>query len=144
MWSPNAPSLNTHQLALSNLKERCSKQQKKLDDLERDKLVLNIENEELAKTLRKMNDDNMDIREKNLEINHELKQSQFEIVQLKRKLDQVGISEIKSENSSRGESKLIIFDREVIGMTLLLMFLLLLLLFLGYLYSLGSHDSLGK
>ena len=108
MWSPNAPSLNTHQLALSNLKERCSKQQKKLDDLERDKLVLNIENEELAKTLRKMNDDNMDIREKNLEINHELKQSQFEIVQLKRKLDQVGISEIKSENSSRGESKLII------------------------------------
>ena len=90
MWSPNAPSMSTHQMALSNLKERCSSQQKKLDDFEREKLVLLYENEDLKVNLRQLDEDNLDLREKNLEVNHQLKQSQYEIIELRRHLDRVG------------------------------------------------------
>ena len=130
MWSPNAPSLNTHQLALSNLKERCSKQQKKLDDLERDKLVLNIENEELAKTLRKLNDDNMEIRERNLEINHELKESKYEIMDLKHRLDNVGRdSPSSSKDLSIGKCFIIVSKKLSIKVNLRILFRLLIFQF---------------
>jgi len=92
MWSPNAPSMSTHQMALSNLKERCSSQQKKLDDFEREKLVLLYENEDLKVNLRQLDEDNLELREKNLEVNHQLKQSQYEILELRRHLDRVGRS----------------------------------------------------
>ena len=90
MWSPNAPSMNTHQMALSNLKERCSSQQKKLDDFEREKLVLLYENEDLKVNLRQLDEDNLGLRERNLEVNHQLKQSQYEILELRRHLERVG------------------------------------------------------
>jgi len=92
MWSPNAPSMSTHQMALSNLKERCSSQQKKLDDFEREKLVLLYENEDLKVNLRQLDEDNLELRERNLEVNHQLKQSQYEILELRRHLDRVGRS----------------------------------------------------
>ena len=98
MWgytasSTASPSLNTHQMALSNLKDRCTKQQKKLDDLEREKLVLQMENETLTKNLHRLDEDNMVLRERNLEVNHELKQSNYEIVELRRHLSTFGNEE---------------------------------------------------
>ena len=97
MWGYNAsassPSLNTHQMALSNLKDRCAKQQKKLDDLEREKLVLQMENETLAKGLHRLDEDNMALRERNLEVSHELKQSNYEVVELRRHLSSTGVEE---------------------------------------------------
>ena len=97
MWGYNAsassPSLNTHQMALSNLKDRCAKQQKKLDDLEREKLVLQMENETLAKGLHRLDEDNMALRERNLEVSHELKQSNYEVVELRRHLSSSGVEE---------------------------------------------------
>ena len=75
-------------MALSNLKERCSKQQKKLDEMEREKLVLHMENEQMAKTLHRLDGDNMELRERNLQVSHELKQSHYEIIELRRHLDE--------------------------------------------------------
>ena len=79
-------------MALSNLKERCSSQQKKLDDFEREKLVLLYENEDLKANLRQLDEDNLELREKNLDVNQQLKQSQYEILELRRHLDRVGRS----------------------------------------------------
>ena len=92
MWSPNAPSINTHQIALGSLKDRCSSQQKKLDDFEREKLVLLYENEDLKVNLAQLDEDNLDLRERNLEVNHQLKQSQYEIIELRRHLSGVGLN----------------------------------------------------
>ena len=101
MWSPGSftnspsggsfPSLNTHQVALSTLKDRCSKQQKKVDDLERDKLVLRVENDQLAKSLHQLDEENLMLREKNLELNPQLEQDHDQIDDLQRHLDSIGI-----------------------------------------------------
>jgi len=96
MWGYNAsasPTLNTTQMALSTLKDRCAKQQKKLDDLEREKLVLQMENETLAKSLHRLDEDNMVLRERNLEVSHELKQNSYEVVELRRHLSSQGVEE---------------------------------------------------
>ena len=96
MWGYNAsasPTLNTTQMALSTLKDRCAKQQKKLDDLEREKLVLQMENESLAKSLHRLDEDNMVLRERNLEVSHELKQNSYEVVELRRHLSSQGVEE---------------------------------------------------
>jgi len=96
MW-PNSssnsyqPSFNTHQMALSNLKERCSKQQKKLDDLEREKLVLRVENETLSKSFYELDQENVILREKNLQLNHRLEMDQDQILDLQRHLDSIGL-----------------------------------------------------
>ena len=85
------PSFNTHQMALSNLKERCSKQQKKLDDLEREKLVLRVENETLSKSFYELDQENVILREKNLQLNHRLEMDQDQILDLQRHLDSIGL-----------------------------------------------------
>ena len=95
MWPNNPsnsyqPSFNTHQMALSNLKERCSKQQKKLDDLEREKLVLRVENETLSKSFYELDQENVILREKNLQLNHRLEMDQDQILDLQRHLDSIG------------------------------------------------------
>ena len=100
MWSPGSysnspsgasfPSLNTHQVALSTLKDRCSKQQKKLDELEREKLVLSVENDQLAKSLHDLDEENVTLRERNLKLNHQLEQDQDQILDLQRHLDSIG------------------------------------------------------
>jgi len=100
MWSPNAPSINTHQIALGNLKDRCTSQQKKLDDFEREKLVLLYENEDLKVNLAQLDEDNLDLRERNLEVNHQLKQSQYEILELRRHLSGVGRNTTVSNQAS--------------------------------------------
>ena len=96
MWPNNPsnsyqPSFNTHQMALSNLKERCSKQQKKLDDLEREKLVLRVENETLSKSFYELDQENVILREKNLQLNHRLEMDQDQILDLQRHLDSIGL-----------------------------------------------------
>ena len=78
-------------MALSNLKERCSKQQKKLDDLEREKLVLRVENETLSKSFYELDQENVILREKNLQLNHRLEMDQDQILDLQRHLDSIGL-----------------------------------------------------
>lgn len=94
--------LSTHQLALSNLKERCSSQQKRLDELEKERLYLRLENEDLASSLHKLDEENMELRERNLGITHQLKQSHYELLEAKRQIDNVGKMEpmsVSYENS---------------------------------------------
>lgn len=76
MWTPGSPSLNTHQMALSTFKDRCSSQQRKLDELEREKLTLCLRNEEMRRTLEKLDHENMELRQQNLVFGHQLKVSQ--------------------------------------------------------------------
>ena len=90
MWSPGSPSLNTTTLALSNLKDRCSKQQKDLDALEKEKRLLQLKNEQLNKLVQSLDQDNMELREQNLEMSHELKQGHYEVIALRRHLDSIG------------------------------------------------------
>ena len=94
MWSPGSfsgslPSLNTTKVALNSLTDRCSKQQKKLEDLEREKILLRVENEQLNKSLNQFDQDNLVLREKNLELSHRLERDQEQISDLQRHLDSI-------------------------------------------------------
>lgn len=76
MWTPGSPSLNTHQMALRTLTDRCSNQQRKLDELEREKLTLCLRNEELRRSLDKLDQENMELRQQNLVFGHQFYASQ--------------------------------------------------------------------
>ena len=94
MWSPGSisnslPTLNTTKVALSSLTDRCSKQQKKLEDMEREKILLRVENEQLNKSLDQFDQENLVLREKNLELSHRLERDQEQISDLQRHLDSI-------------------------------------------------------
>ena len=94
MWSPGSisnslPTLNTTKVALSSLTDRCSKQQKKLEDMEREKILLHVENEQLNKSLNQFDQENLVLREKNLELSHRLERDQEQISDLQRHLDSI-------------------------------------------------------
>ena len=94
MWSPGSisnslPTLNTTKVALSSLTDRCSKQQKKLEDVEREKILLRVENEQLNKSLNQFDQENLVLREKNLELSHRLERDQEQISDLQRHLDSI-------------------------------------------------------
>ena len=65
MRSTSPASLNSLQIALFSLKERCTKQQKKIAELEIDK-------SEVYNELKKMHEANVKLREKNVSLSHEL------------------------------------------------------------------------
>ena len=48
------------------------------------------QNEDLKVNLAQLDEDNLELRERNLEVNHQLKQSQYEILELRRHLSGVG------------------------------------------------------
>ena len=54
--------------------------------------MLLYENEDLKVNLAQLDEDNLDLRERNLEVNHQLKQSQYEIIELRRHLSGVGLN----------------------------------------------------
>ena len=94
MWSSGSisnslPTLNTTKVALSSLTDRCSKQQKKLEDMEREKILLHVENEQLNKSLNQFDQENLVLRQKNLELSHRLERDQEQISDLQRHLDSI-------------------------------------------------------
>jgi len=65
-------SINSLQIALFSLKDRCTKQQKRIDELEGENMVLNNSRTELYSDLKKLHEANMKLREKNLSLSYEL------------------------------------------------------------------------
>ena len=65
-------SINSLQIALFSLKDRCTKQQKRIDELEGENMVLNNSRADLYTDLKKLHEANVKLREKNLSLSHEL------------------------------------------------------------------------
>jgi len=65
-------SINSLQIALFSLKDRCTKQQKRIDELEGENNVLNNSRAELYSEMKKLHEANVKLREKNLSLSHEL------------------------------------------------------------------------
>jgi len=65
-------SINSLQIALFSLKDKCTKQQKRIDELESEKLALNNSRAELYEEMKKLHEANMKLREKNISLSSEL------------------------------------------------------------------------
>jgi len=65
-------SINSLQIALFSLKDRCTKQQKRIDELEGEKIALNNSRAELYTEMKKLHEANFKLREKNLSLSSEL------------------------------------------------------------------------
>jgi predicted nuclease with TOPRIM domain len=65
-------SLNTLRLALRTMKERCTTQQKRIDDVEDENGVLRADRGQLYVEMNKMHEANLNLREKNLQLNQGL------------------------------------------------------------------------
>jgi len=65
-------SINSLQIALFSMKERCTKQQKRIDELETEKIALNNSRAELYSEMKKLHEANFKLREKNLSLSSEL------------------------------------------------------------------------
>jgi len=63
--STSPSSFNSLQIALMSMTDRCTKQQKRIDDLENSK-------KELYLQMKKMHDENVKLREKNVSLSHEV------------------------------------------------------------------------
>lgn len=77
LHSPSGPpqgpaSLNSMQVALVALKERCQKQQKRIDELEGENQLLAAGRRELHAEVRRLHEVSMRVRERNLQLSHEL------------------------------------------------------------------------
>ena len=60
-----------------------------MEDLEREKILLRDENEQLNKSLNQFDQENLVLREKNLELSHRLERDQEQISDLQRHLDSI-------------------------------------------------------
>jgi len=65
-------SINSLQIALFSLKDRCTKQQKRIDVLEGENSALDNSRAELYSEIKKLHEANVKLREKNLSLSHEL------------------------------------------------------------------------
>ena len=72
MRSGSPASLNSLQIALFSMKERCTKQQRKIEDLEQENNLLNVNRSDLYSELKKLHEANVKLREKNVSLSHEL------------------------------------------------------------------------
>jgi len=70
--SSSPASINSLQIALFSMKERCTKQQKRIDELETEKIALNNSRAELYSEMKKLHEANFKLREKNLSLSSEL------------------------------------------------------------------------
>jgi len=70
--APSPASINSLQIALFSLKDRCTKQQKRIDELEGEKVALNNSRAELYSEMKKLHEANFKLREKNLSLSSEL------------------------------------------------------------------------
>ena len=65
-------SLNSMQLAIISLKDKCQKQQKRLDELEGDKMTLETSKESIYNEIKKLHESNVKLRDRNLQLSHDL------------------------------------------------------------------------
>ena len=72
MRSVSPASINSLQIALFSMKDRCTKQQKRIDDLESENFMLSTSRADLYNELKKLHEANMKLREKNVSLSHEL------------------------------------------------------------------------
>ena len=72
MRSVSPASINTLQIALFSMKERCTKQQKRIEDLESENSLLSTSRSDLYNELKKLHEANVKLREKNVSLSHEL------------------------------------------------------------------------
>lgn len=72
MRSVSPASINSLQIALFSMKDRCTKQQKRIDDLESENSMLSTSRHDLYNELKKLHEANMKLREKNVSLSHEL------------------------------------------------------------------------
>jgi len=80
-------SVNSLQIALFALKERCSKQNMRIEDLEQENLVLTNSRADLYVEIKKLHEANVKLREKNLSLNQELHQKNKENCEIRQKLE---------------------------------------------------------
>lgn len=80
-------SVNSLQIALFSLKERCGKQQKRIEDLEHESVTLNDSRKELYAEIKKLHEANVKLREKNLSLNQELHGKNKENCDIKQRLE---------------------------------------------------------
>ena len=55
-----------------SIKEKCQKQQKRLDELEGEKRTLEISKENIYSEIKKLHESNVKLRDKNLQLSHDL------------------------------------------------------------------------
>jgi len=72
MRSISPASINSLQIALFSLKDRCTKQQKRIEDLESENSMINTSRADLYNELKKLHESNVKLREKNVGLSHEL------------------------------------------------------------------------
>ena len=72
MRSVSPASINSLQIALFSMKERCTRQQKRIDELESENSMLNTSRADLYNELKKVHEANVKLREKNVSLSHEL------------------------------------------------------------------------
>jgi len=100
-------SINTLQIALIAMKERCQRQQKRVEELERENLLMaevilelilalkNTVRADLYNEVKRLHETNVKLREKNLQLNNELRLKSNECVEVREEL-----SKSKTNNSS--------------------------------------------
>ena len=72
MRSVSPASINSLQIALFSMKERCTRQQKRIDELESENSMLDTSRKDLYNELKKLHEANVRLREKNVSLSHEL------------------------------------------------------------------------
>ena len=95
MRSTSPASLNSLQIALFSMKERCTKQQKKIEELEQETTLLNSSRNELYLEMKKLHEANVKLREKNVSLSHELHLKSKELTEVK---------ELRDRDRARNES----------------------------------------
>lgn len=85
-FSDGPVSLNTLRIALLTMKDRCTRQQRQIDDLEREKTSLQSSRSDMYEEVKRLHETNVKLREKNLKLNHELHQKSRENVDIRDKL----------------------------------------------------------
>jgi len=75
-------SLNSMQLAIITLKEKCQKQQQTIEELEREKINLEASKENVHSEMQKLHASNQKLREKNLQLSHNLQVKSIECTAL--------------------------------------------------------------
>jgi len=88
-------SINTLQIALIAMKERCQRQQKRVEELERENLLMAEVRADLYNEVKRLHETNVKLREKNLQLNNELRLKSNECVEVREAL-----SKSKTNNSS--------------------------------------------
>merc|ERR1719242_581754 len=83
MRSSSPSSLNSLQSALQSMKERCTKQQRKIEDLEQDNIVLSASRNDLYSELKKVHETNEKLRARNVGLSHDLHLKSRELTEVK-------------------------------------------------------------